>query len=261
MVAGAQFSRSRWGDREILTEFRPRTGNGLPQGERRTFVLVHGIGVSSRYYRPLADELAAHGEVWSVNLPGYGGAAHPSDNPTIDDHADVLARFIADRGIVNPVVVGHSMGCQVVAALAAGEPAITDTVVLIGPTIDEKHRSLAQQALRLALDTLREPWVVNAIVFTDYMLRCGPKYFLAQTKVMLEDRIEERLPRIRARALVLVGESDPIVPRRWATRVTALLPEGRLDYLPGPHIVMYPAAAATAALILSHAALPREVGA
>jgi pimeloyl-ACP methyl ester carboxylesterase len=43
----------------------------------RPVVLVHGIGVSSRYFHPVAARLARFDPVYLVDLPGYGSAPNP----------------------------------------------------------------------------------------------------------------------------------------------------------------------------------------
>lgn len=59
---------------------------------------------------------------------------------------------------------------------------------------------------------------------------------------MIEDPIEEKLPRIQAPTLVVRGSRDPIVPQRWAEEVTHLLPRGRLVVIPGAaHTINYSA--------------------
>src|SRR6478609_774976 len=72
----------------------------LPSGrtDGPAFVLVHGIGVSSRYFRPVAIRLAPAGSVFLVDLPGYGSAPTPKTPISLDDHADVVARFIREEG-------------------------------------------------------------------------------------------------------------------------------------------------------------------
>ncbi len=49
-----------------------RTPSAAPRDARPAFVLVHGIGVSSRYFHPVAAFLAEHGTVYAIDLPGYG---------------------------------------------------------------------------------------------------------------------------------------------------------------------------------------------
>src|ERR1700743_2428712 len=106
----------------------------------RPFVLVHGIGVSSRYFHPVAARLAKCGEVFLVDLPGYGSAPDPRRDVTIADHAAVLARYLTAEGIEAPILVGHSMGSQVVSQLSLEHPELTDRIVLLAPTMDPAAR-------------------------------------------------------------------------------------------------------------------------
>lgn len=224
------------------------------QGSARRFVLVHGIGVSSRYFRPLAAELANFGEVFLIDLPGYGFTPNPHRRVSIQEHADVLGGFLELEGIDAPVLVGHSMGTQVVSRLVVDHPEITDRLVLLAPTTNPAERTLGTQLRLLLADLPGETLAANLIVATDYLFRCGIPYFLSQVPNLLDDHMEERLPGVQARTLVVRGERDPIVPPEWAASVTALLPEAELRELPGPHVVMYSRPREVAAMILEHAA-------
>ena len=48
------------------------------------------------------------------------------------------------------------------------------------------------------------------ISVTDYLLRCWPPYLFIQLRHMLADRLEDRMPAIAARTLVITGDRDPI---------------------------------------------------
>lgn len=48
-------------------------------------VLVHGIGVSSRYYTRLTAELAESSTVIAVELPGFGPNRRPARQLAIED--------------------------------------------------------------------------------------------------------------------------------------------------------------------------------
>ena len=219
----------------------------------RPFVLVHGIGVSSRYFHPVAAELARYGPVYVVDLPGFGSAPDPRRNVTIVDHAGVLARYLAAEGIVNPVLVGHSMGSQVVSRLALDFPDVTSSIVLMAPTMDPAARTFGRAARRLLADiVLHEPARVNLIVSVDYFFRCGIPYFLRQVPNLLDDRMEHRLPRLTAKALVLRGDKDVISPEGWAREVAGLLRQGSYATVQGPHVVMYTDPKRVATLIAEH---------
>lgn len=220
----------------------------------RPFVLVHGIGVSSRYFHPSAAQLAKYGTVYLVDLPGFGSAPDPRRDVSIVDHAGVLARFLSLEGIESPVLVGHSMGTQVVTQLALDYPDTTDKVVLLAPTMDPAARGFWRATGRLMRDILtREPPQVNAIVSIDYFFRCGIPYFLKQTRHLLADRIEDRLPLLAVKALVIRGDRDCICPPEWSRRVAELLRDGSYAEVAGPHVIMFTDPPRVAALIANHA--------
>ena len=218
----------------------------------RNYVLVHGIGTSWRYFQPLALELVESGNVWSIDLAGYGTTPKPGRNVSIAEHAAAVGLFLEREGIADPVLVGHSMGCQIVTELVVQQPALTDRIVLIAPTIEAGKNSLFEQGRRLAYDFLWEGPQVNLIVFTDYMFRCRPLYFFRQVRHLLTDRIEERLPQVAAKTLVVAARDDFVVPIEWASQVSRLVQSGRLFVTDGPHVVMYRRAREIAAQIVLH---------
>jgi pimeloyl-ACP methyl ester carboxylesterase len=244
-------TRNRVDDLGLVVKLFPTLRE--PKDAGRTFVLVHGIGVSSRYFHPLAAELAKTGTVYLVDLPGYGAAPKPRRNVSIQQHAAVLGGVLANEGIENAVIVGHSMGTQVASQLLVDRPELSDRLVLIAPTTNPSERRLGIQARHLMLDLTRESAAVNAIVLTDYLFRCGIPYYLAQLPNLLEDHVEDRLPLVRARTLVLRGRRDPIVSGAWAEQVAELLPLGIFREIEGPHVTMHTDPARSAELIVDHA--------
>src|ERR1700712_2950025 len=77
--------------------------------------LVHGVGLGADSLRPLAAALAPTAHVTWVELPGFGST--PTQDPIrlMADQSDFLAAFLRSRGVVDAVLVGHSMGSGVVA--------------------------------------------------------------------------------------------------------------------------------------------------
>jgi pimeloyl-ACP methyl ester carboxylesterase len=65
----------------------------------RTFLLIHGIGVSSRYFRRLIPELSRHGRVLAPDLPGFGHSPGPRHPLTIEQLAVLVRRFAHARGV------------------------------------------------------------------------------------------------------------------------------------------------------------------
>lgn len=239
--AGAPFftSRQQHGDLAIVVKRFPERAGVDPAAESLTFVMVPGIGVSSRYFQPLAAELARRGRVFLVDLPGYGAAPNPRRDVPLTDHASVLAAFLRESDIENPVLVGHSMGSEVVAILAERDPDVSDRIVLMAPTLEPHDRTRAAAIRKLLRDSLREPPRVVAISVTDYLLRCWPPYLFIQLRHMLADRLEDRMPAIAARTLVITGDRDPIARVTWAAALASLAPDAELRVVQGPHVIMH----------------------
>ena len=154
--------------------------------------------MSSRYFAPTAAELAKFGTVFLVDLPGHGSAPDPKRDVTIADHAEVLAKFIAGANLHNPVIVGHSAGAQVVSRAAVDAPEVADHIVLMAPTIPPDARTVWRVALAAVPRRIPRAARVTFMAAGDYLIRCGIPFGWKQLRHVLDDRIEDRLPAIRA---------------------------------------------------------------
>lgn len=205
--------------------------------ERPPIVLVHGIGMSGEYFLPYADVLAATHDVYALDLPGYGRTPKPARALTVPELGEVVAGVVMALGLDAPVVVGHSMGCQIVADAIADHPGLCAGYILIGPTVDPAARSLPAQGLRLLRDSLVEPPASNAVVLRNY-LRMGPLRYLRTARYMLADRIEETILGCTVPGLVVRGTRDPIASAEWVRLLVHLAPDADLLEIPGgPHNV------------------------
>jgi pimeloyl-ACP methyl ester carboxylesterase/uncharacterized protein YjbJ (UPF0337 family) len=226
--------------------------NSIGTGGVRPFVLVPGIGVSSTYFERLAPNLNEFGPVYALDLPGFGGVPHPDTAMSIRAYADFVGKVIDDLGLDDPIVVGHSMGSQVVSDLASRRPELS-TLVLIGPVVNPAERKLLTQARHFLRAAMHEPGTVKVLAVSAYMF-CGFKWFSRVLPKMMGYRIEDALPKIQAHTLVIRGEFDGVAPRDWVRQVGELLPSSRLWEMPGAaHSVMYAHAEEVARLCVEHA--------
>ncbi|WP_159941689.1 MULTISPECIES: alpha/beta fold hydrolase [unclassified Nocardiopsis] len=205
------------------------------RGQGPPLVCVHGAGVSSRQTLPLIRKLAGRSEAWAVDLPGFGAATAPDHAPTVPGLAEALLEWLRQRWIARPCLLGVSMGAQVTAEAAVRAPDEVGSLVLVGPTVDPRGRSLPVLAERLLRDNFREGLSVAASCLVDYR-DAGPRRVVRSWLASRDHRIDRILPRARQPALVLRGQRDPLCPKPWAEEATRLLPRGRLVTLPGqPH--------------------------
>ncbi|MFJ6695285.1 alpha/beta fold hydrolase [Streptomyces sp. NPDC091272] len=216
-------------------------------------VLVHGLGLSGRYFAPLARRLAADGTTVLVpDLPGNGRSrAVVRRTPDVGELADALARWHRATGVGPSVLVANSVGCQVVAAFAARHPHAVRKVVLIGPAL-EPHVPARRHCGTLLADAPREPLSLLALAAADYLIT-GPARFIKSFRHALDDAagpFAAHLKRVDAPTLVVRGSGDTIASTDWVRRVAGLVRDGRTAEVPGAaHAAHYSAPDAVATLI------------
>jgi pimeloyl-ACP methyl ester carboxylesterase len=250
--------RFEWNGLTLLVRRYGPEDSGAP-APAPAVVLVHGIGVSARYYERLARTLAPDAAVYAVDLPGFGAAPKPKPRRSVDlaTLAELIRAYLAQANITKPVLVGHSMGCQIVVEMSLQDPALSDQLVLMGPVVDTAAPTAVGQALRLLRDMCVEPPKSNGIVLGDY-LRCGPRWYLRELGFMLGYPLLPRLGRLNTPTLVIRGARDPVAPADWVARVVDVVPHGdRLDVPGAAHVVQFAAPRVVAAAILARAGVRR----
>lgn len=210
----------------------PWTGAGAGGSPPRTFVLVHGIGMGRIVFDGVAEELAPHGRVLAVDLPGFGDSPEPGGSASLEETAAFVAGFIRAE-VGGPVVlVGHSMGTQIVAEIALHRPELVDALVLIAPTVNRHERTARMQALRMVQDLAGEGAKVLLLGLWEYS-KTSPAWFVRKLRFMLRHRIEAICPLLAVPTLVLRGETDKVCPRGWVSEVAAAIPEAVMREIPG----------------------------
>jgi pimeloyl-ACP methyl ester carboxylesterase len=206
---------------------------------KRTVILIHGIGVSSAYFVPLTEALAPHYNVFSLDLPGYGKTIKPPHPLNLSELALITAEFIKAHKLNHVILVGHSMGCQIVTNTLKIIPNKIDKLILLGPTVNHNERTILLQGMRLMQDTFYESLKVNAIVFSDYA-RMGIIRYLKTSKFMVDDHIEDYLKNSAVPTLIIRGTNDHIVPHTWAAFLQSLSKNVVVKEIPkGPHVFQY----------------------
>jgi len=209
------------------------TGAGEP------VLLLHGYGVSGAYMLPLARVLSRSFRVLVPDLPGCGKSGRAGKVLGVGELAALVGNLLAKLEVVAPTIVANSFGCQIATALAVERPESVGPLVLIGPTVDPKRRSGRRQLLSAvrALTSEPESLVIEGVRGTKPHSAFD---LIATARVILADRIEDRLPLVAQQSVVVVGERDAFVDAAWGRQAADLLPDGRLVMVPGaPHAVHY----------------------
>ena len=122
-------------------------------------VLVHGFTQNRSCWSPVAEQLAAHFSVITVDAPGHGGS------PARHDHADPseAARLITEIG-GRAHYLGYSMGGRVCLRAACDRPDLVASLTLIGATAgiaDPEERARRRRADEALADQLERDGLIG----------------------------------------------------------------------------------------------------
>ena len=226
-----------------------RASSGPAAAVSPTVVLVHGV-VSSRYLAPTARVLAPSCRVLAPDLPGFGASPTPPGAVLdIAGYADTLAAALSAAGVAGATVVGHSVGAQVVVELALRHPWAAGRLVLAGPTVDPRARSLRAQYGRWLANVPGEPVAFNLLLARE-IIEIGPQRMLSTFRHALSHPIADRLPALAIPVLVVRGEKDRVAPQRWAEEIAASVANARVAVIAdAAHSVVYNAPVELAQII------------
>jgi pimeloyl-ACP methyl ester carboxylesterase len=177
-------------------------------------LLLHGLGVSSKYMVPFGRELAGTRSILAPDMPGHGRSYSPPHTLTIEDWVAVLIDMHGQLATGPWLVIANSFGSQVATELARARPDLVAGMVLIGPTTEPLRWLLPRHAMRLAADQLHEPASLIALQAFEYV-RTGPVRTIREFLAGAKHDIAGRLAGVRAPVLFVRGEHDYISPAAW----------------------------------------------
>ena len=235
-------------------------------------VFIHGIGGSARVWAPQMASFAAAGcAPVALDLPGYGARASVAAMDFDGLAADVESQ-IEQRGLVRPILVGHSMGGMIAqtalrrrpdgyaaAVLACTSPAFgsadgafqTKFVAdRIGPLDAGKTMAdLAPKMVDRMIGPAADP--AGCAHAVDVMSAVPAETYRAAVRCLVGFDERANLGAIAVPVLCLAGERDPNAPAVGVERMAGKIPGARFVCLPGVgHLPNLEAAAAFDAAIL-----------
>ena len=104
-----------------------RVGSGDP------LVLVHGVGTTRAVWRHTVPYLAAHRDVVSLDLPGFGDSPPAGPGFPLDEVADAVASEAIGSAEAPLDLLGASLGGAVALALAGRRPDLVRSLILLAP--------------------------------------------------------------------------------------------------------------------------------
>lgn len=250
---------------------------GPPEG--RAIVCCNGVGVSTFFWDYVGERFARGDHrvvVWDYRGHGASGVPENTRDLTMGDIADDLARVMDANGVDRAVLLGHSMGCQVILEFAhlfpdrvlglvpilgsSGRPANTFLDPRVGPTlykmayeVGTRIPDLINLGMRM---TLRRPMMWHAarlsgLVHSDlarkedldpymeHLARLDSRVFLDFVRAAQDHDAGPFLGELRCPALVVAGERDLFTPRHLSVEMAARLTNAELLEIPrGSHAAL-----------------------
>jgi pimeloyl-ACP methyl ester carboxylesterase len=222
--------------------------------EPRAVVFIHGIGGSAEVWAPQMASFAAAGYVpVALDLRGYG-ARPPATALDFEGLASDVEAGIAERGLEQPVLAGHSMGGMIAQTLLRRRPDAYRAAVLactspaFGNADGEFQRRFVADRLG-PLDagkTMADlaPTMVARMVgpaadpagrahAVAVMGAVPPETYRAAVRCLVTFDERASLPGIRVPVLCLAGEADLTAPAKVMERMAARIPGARFVSLAG----------------------------
>ena len=102
--------------------------------EGPTVVLLHGLGATAAFWRPVARELATRQIPTLVpDLLGFGASLRLGTHFHLDDQAAAVIRLLDTRSRGPVLLVAHSYGAAVAVTVAADRPDLIAGLILVEP--------------------------------------------------------------------------------------------------------------------------------
>jgi pimeloyl-ACP methyl ester carboxylesterase len=232
-------------------------------------VLVHGSGVSARYWVNQLRDLRETARVVAIDLPGHG-KSDPIPTASVEQYAEAVAKVLEVLRAGPVLVVGHSLGGAVAIALAARwSDAVIGLVLLSScaklPEADgvwERFLPYLPGPLRkllffsMAQKLLFAPGVPSgAVSLGMHELRsCRPETILNDLHAAKTMDLTHQATRVTVPTLIMCGSRDRLTPPALSQRLRDLIPRSRLHLVEGAgHMLLLEVPALVSREILSFA--------
>ena len=230
-----------------------RRGNGAP------LLLIHGLGYARWGWEPVLPELAEQFDVILFDNRGIGESDAPPGPYTVAEMAADAVQVLDEAGVARAHVVGTSLGGMIAQELALAYPERVDRLVLACTTPGgQKAHPMPQVTVALMAEAatlepavaLRRfvenalapatveahPEIVEQIMAHRLATAQQPAAWAAQASAGATFDAYDRLGPLAAPTLVQHGDEDVVVDPRHADLLVVLLPDARLERVPGGHV-------------------------
>ena len=218
---------------------------------KNTLVLIHGLGASAERWDQVIPLFEDKFRVVVPDLIGFGYSDKPLVDYTPEFFSDFMEKFFDASGIVEPYLVGSSLGGQISAEFTASHPEKVKKLVLVSPAGLMKQSTPALDAYIMAALYPNEQSAKNAFQlmegsggdidqkiingFIERMQLPNAKLAFMSTVLGLKnsDSITLKLQTISVPTLIIWGSNDPVIPINYADHFVSSIQDCRFFRMDG----------------------------
>jgi pimeloyl-ACP methyl ester carboxylesterase len=194
----------------------------LKAGSGPPVVLLHGGASDCRDWASTISALSPRYSLYAPDLIGYGQSEKPKDGYYLSDFSEFILGFIEALGLVQPAMVGHSLGGRLCLEIALRHPEKVRKLVLV-------DSSGIGRVSRFGNSLFTTFWMMRKL-----LRRPQPfPRFLARDGEDANWLCTSELPNIRKLTLLIWKRFDPYFPPSLGRLARDLIPGARLVVLPG----------------------------
>lgn len=227
----------------------PYIEQGDPTGVH--LLLLHGFTGSLREFETIFAHLPKSVHTIALTQRGHGDASHPNSGYRLQDFSADLLEFMKVKGLLEAVIVGHSMGSAVAQRFAIDNPDRTLGLVLVGASITRTGDPKVQDFLDSTISSLIDPidpdfvrqfsasmWVkpipeeLFEIVVQE-ALKVPARVWIQAFEGRLKEKISEEIERIKCPTLLIWGDQDKRSLRSDQKELQGRIPDSRLKVYHG----------------------------
>jgi pimeloyl-ACP methyl ester carboxylesterase len=218
-----------------LKLYYEETGKGMP------LLLLHGFGRTASDWQPYTVELSKNNRVIAFDLPGHGRSDY-MDTTDVYLHkraAELIIEALDALHIDSVNVLGHSSGAFITLYMATSRPQLIKKIIVVSGQVYYSNTT------RKVITSLGEP-EKNPVLSLDALVKAhgkqkgpliGKQFWNFRNLYGDPSFTPDVLSTIKAKALIIHGDNDPIAPVSNAWEMYQNIPQAHLWIVPnGGHI-------------------------
>ena len=226
-------------------------------GKGKPVIFIHGFCETHEIWNGFVDVFSDHHEVFVIDLPGFGASPLPPTPFSIADIASRVLKWMDEKNILRPIVIGHSLGGYVALAMAAIDSSRISGLGLFHSTIFEDSDERKANRMKVidfvnkhGVDPFIDTFVPglfydkkhSAIPLVDKIARKTPLETLMAYTLAMRNRPSyiDVFKSLKIPVLVLDGERDSIIPAEVTEKHRLHNPYAQVIVLPSiGHMAMF----------------------